>query len=191
MRDGIVGGDVLRADNAAHAQFPQFAVDPDFLFSHHDKIAVGQDLSDGPGQTQDNGFVAGDLAGCAGITAAGRIQAVRAGDRTDDLALDAEQVGNAELFVSGPVGRCSVVEGCIVGNVHDDRDQIPDLGGALILEEGLAAGSPQAGCLVGRGLKSGHRHADRPIRGCQRRIGDGCHAGGAPDFGHLSERIAG
>src|SRR4051812_4439313 len=60
----------------------------------------------------------------------------------------------------------------LVGEIHGRGKKIADMGGALVLEEGARAVSPQRIRVVRRRLRLRHRHLHRLVAGLRRRIFD-------------------
>lgn len=143
MGYGIIGRNILWSDNAAHAEFPQFAVYPDFLLAHHHEVSVWQNLRNGSCQTQCDRLVADDLACRTAVATAGCIETVGTRYSADNFSLDPKQIRDSKFLISRSVCCRAIIEGSIVSNVYDDGDQVSNLGSPLILEEGAASATPQ------------------------------------------------
>src|SRR6185369_9191822 len=161
-----VGLDVLRPDHAGDLQDAGLEVDAHFLAAVDDQVAVRQDLRHHRGDSQRDRILPRDLAGTGAVRRAAEIDQVAwveggvvvARDALPDLTLQAKQVGRVGRFGVVARPRRAVRQAGGIGDVDGDRQDIADLGGALILEEGASAGPPQRVRLTLHWHRLWHRH---------------------------------
>ena len=158
--DGIGRGDVLGPHHAGDEELADFKVHADFLPALNDEITVGQDLRDDHRDRQTQFFLAVDgsdaLARVARAQADDACRIDRLGEDAAKLTLEAEQVGQIGVVDVGARPRRRIVERGLVVDADDDGQNVSYARGALVLEEGARALTPQ---LIGHvGHRRGRRH---------------------------------
>src|SRR3569833_2325067 len=142
-RDGVVGLDVRRPHDALHEEVTNFVVHAHLLMALDHEVAVGQGLGDDDGDVGGELLVAVDRAraadahGAGGGAAAGgadvHARNMRAEQRAERRA-DVGVLARVALARRGVRNLGAVVDG------DDDREDVADLVGALVLEEAAGVG---------------------------------------------------
>ena len=104
--------------------------------------------------------------------------------------LGADEIVDAGVFLVDAAALRLVLELGAVGDLDLHGEDVADLVGALILEEGARAGAPERIGLVDRRLRRGHRHLHRLVARPRRGILDGLQCGLLADVSQPVQRGA-